>query len=287
MKILYRSIFLLSISILLWNCSENPEIPMAGELPAMDLFDQSYGNETNQLFDIFLPQGRSRENTPLIIYIHGGGWIDGSKEEFLQFRQSFQREFPDYAIASINYRLFDFLTGKNKFPTQENDVIAAVRSIQLQTVNWNISDQIILAGASAGGHLALLHSYKHQTIGNIKAVIAFFPPSDLVSLYTFNQITQLGLNALLGGNPQEQATAYLESSPSNFIQEAVVPTIFFHGSSDTVVPVWQSDLFADKLNSVSARFEYKRIENQGHGFNDPTYSQAFKDAASFLERNLE
>lgn len=287
MKKLYKSIFLLSFSILLWNCSENTESPLVGELPAIDLFDQSYGNETNQLFDLFLPKGRTRENTPLIIYIHGGGWIDGSKEEFLLFRQSFQREFPDYAIASINYRLFDFLTGSNKFPTQENDVIAAVRSIQSQTANWNISDQIILAGASAGGHLALLHSYKHQTIGNIKAVIAFFPPSDLVSLYTFNQITQLGLNALLGGNPEEKASAYFDSSPSNFIREEVVPTIFFHGTSDTVVPVWQSDLFADKLDEVSARYEYKRIENQGHGFSDPTYSQAFKDAAGFLDRNLK
>lgn len=287
MKNYYRSFFLLSFSLLLWNCSENIESPLVGELPAMDLFDQSYGNETNQLFDLFLPQGRTRENTPLIIYIHGGGWIDGSKEEFLQFKQSFQREFPDYAIASINYRLFDFVTGNNKFPTQENDVIAAVRSIQLQTVDWDISDQIILAGASAGGHLALLHSYKHQTIGNIKAVIAFFPPTNLTTLYTFNQITQLGLNALLGGNPQEKESAYLASSPSNFIRGSVVPTIFFHGTSDTVVPVWQSDLFAEDLNSVSAQFEYKRIENQGHGFNDLTYSQAFKDAASFLERVLE
>jgi acetyl esterase/lipase len=287
MRLFQRIILTLFASLYLWSCSDTAENPIEGELPAVDIFDQSYGTLPNQLFDIFLPQGRSIESTPLLIYIHGGGWIDGSKEEFLQFRKIFQKEFPDYAIAAINYRLFNFLTGANRFPTQENDVIAAVRFLQAKTADWNISDQIILAGASAGGHLALLHAYKHQPIGNIKAVIALFPPTDLVSFHSFNLITQLGLNGLLNGNPQDQAFAYMDSSPSSFVRAAVVPTIFFHGTIDIVVPVWQSDIFAEKLEGVSARYEYKRIENQGHGFTEETYAQAFKDAAVFLEKNLK
>jgi acetyl esterase/lipase len=287
MRLFQRIILILFASLYLWSCSDTAENPIEGELPAVDIFDQSYGTLPNQLFDIFLPQGRSIESTPLLIYIHGGGWINGSKEEFLLFRQAFQKEFPDYAIAAINYRLFNFITGANRFPTQENDVIAAVRVLQSKTADWNISDQIVLAGASAGGHLALLHAYKHQPIGNVKAVIALFPPTDLVSFHSFSLITQLGLNGLLNGTPQDQAFAYMDSSPSSFVRAAVVPTIFFHGTTDTVVPVWQSDMFAEKLKGVSARYEYKRIENQGHGFTEETYEQAFKDAAIFLEKNLK
>jgi len=287
MRLFQRIILILFASLYLWSCNDTAENPIEGELPAVDIFDQSYGTLPNQLFDIFLPQGRSIESTPLLIYIHGGGWIDGSKEEFLQFRKTFQKQFPDYAIAAINYRLFNFITGVNRFPTQENDVIAVVRFLQSKTADWDISDQIILAGASAGGHLALLHAYKHQPIGNIKAVIALFPPTDLVSFHSFNLITQLGLNGLLNGNPQQQAFTYMDSSPSSFVRAAVVPTIFFHGTTDTVVPVSQSDMFAEKLKGVSARYEYKRIENQGHGFTEETYAQAFKDAAIFLEKNLK
>lgn len=287
MRLFQRIILILFASLYLWSCSDTAENPIKAELPAVDIFDQSYGTLPNQLFDIFLPQGRSIESTPLLIYIHGGGWINGSKEEFLQFRKTFQEEFPDYAIAAINYRLFNIITGANRFPTQENDVITVVRFLQSKTADWNISDQIILAGASAGGHLALLHAYKHQPIGNIKAVIALFPPTDLVSFHSFNLITQLGLNGLLNGTPQDQAFAYMDSSPSSFVRAAVVPTIFFHGTTDTVVPVWQSDMFAEKLKGVSARYEYKRIENQGHGFTEETYAQAFKDAAVFLEKNLK
>lgn len=284
----YRSIFLfllvLGFSV---SCSRDSDMTPDGPMVARDILNEAYGAETRQNLDVFLPAGRSTESTPLLIYIHGGGWIDGSKEEFLQFKEALQVSFPDYAFVAINYRLFDFATNANRFPTQENDVIKAINYIKSKTNEWDISNQLILAGASAGGHLALLHGYKHQQIGNIKAVIAFFPPTDLASLYSFNLLTQLGLNGLLNGSPQDRSTAYLESSPSNYVRAAVVPTIIFHGTSDTVVPVWQSDIFTEKLKGASAIYEYKRIENQGHGFTEQTYLQSFKDAAAFIQKNLK
>jgi len=284
----YRSVFLyLFILGFFASCNSDTDPVADGPMVAREIFNDAYGTDTRQVLDVFLPAGRSTEATPLLIYIHGGGWIEGSKEEFLQFKEAIRISFPEYAFVAINYRLFDFNTNANRFPTQENDVIKAINYIQSKTKEWDVSDQLILAGASAGGHLALLHSYKHQPIGNIKAVISFFPPTDLASLYSFSLFTQLGLNGLLGGTPQDRPNEYLESSPSNYVRTAVVPTIIFHGTSDTVVPIWQSDVFSEKLKGASAKYEYKRIENQGHGFTDQTYTQAFKDAAEFLQKNLK
>lgn len=283
----FQSIFLylLVLGFLASCTNESDSVPDA--MVAREILNEAYGTDNRQVLDVFLPAGRSTQRTPLLIYIHGGAWIDGSKEEFLQFKNAIRVSFPNYAFVAINYRLFNFNTASNRFPTQENDVIQAINYIVNKTQEWDISDQIILAGASAGGHLALLHGYKHQQIGNIKAVIAFFPPTDLASLYNFNTLTQIGLNGLLNGSPQDRPSAYQESSPSNYVTADVAPTIIFHGTSDTVVPIMQSDVFAGKLKEVAAKYEYKRIENQGHGFTQETYMQSFRDASDFLLKNLK
>lgn len=282
----YKFIFILILGFSA-SCSPDSDSLPDGPMVSRDLLNESYGIDTRQMLDVFLPADRSTQTTPILLYIHSGGWIDGNKEEFLQFKEAIKVSFPGYAFVAINYRLFNFNTNANRFPTQENDVIQAINYIKSKTKEWDVSDQLILAGASSGGHLALLHAYKHQPVGNILAVIAFFPPTDLPSLYGFNLQTQFGLNGLLGGSPQDQPKAYLESSPSNYVRSSVVPTIIFHGTTDTIVPIWQSDFFAGRLKEVSAKYEYRRIENQGHDFTAQTYSQAFKDAATFVHANLK
>ncbi|MCS5491211.1 alpha/beta hydrolase [Algoriphagus limi] len=268
--------------LIISSCSSNDDPIPDGPLPALELFDNSYGQDARQVMDVFLPAGRSLENTPIMIYIHGGAWIDGSKEEFLQFKTAFEQALPDFAFVAINYRLFDFITNSNRFPTQENDVIAAVQHVLANRVSWNVSDELYLAGASAGGHLALLHAYKHQEVGDIQAVMALFPPTDLTSLYDFNFLTQSGLTALLNGSPQTNPDAYFQSSPVNFIKPSSPPTAFFHGTVDTVVPISQSDLLAAKLQEEGVIYEYQIFEGQGHGFNPATYAAIISDISAFI-----
>jgi len=61
------------------------------------------------------------------------------------------------------------------------------------------------------------------------------------------------------------------------------------GPQNTVVPVLQSDIFYRKIKKkYLLNMNYKRIENQGHGFTDQTYSQAFKDAGqTFFRKKFE
>lgn len=269
----------------IFGCNSNndpqPDTPVA----ALELTNQKYGSGSEQQIDVFLPEGRNLTNTPLILYIHGGGWIQGSKEEFLPFKSSMNTLLPGYAFASINYSLFDVTSFENPFPTQENDVIDAIEYIEGMRVEWDIEGGLILVGASAGGHLALLHAYKHQAIGNIQSVVALFPPSDLADLFTFNEATSSLLSVLLEGTPVSNPSLYNESSPINYIDSNTIPTMVFHGDMDEIVPVSQSDNLAQELQDSEVTYEYQKIPGQIHGFTPDAYPAVLTAAAQFIQKN--
>lgn len=268
----------LALLLLFSACSTDPEPDFS---IAKELINEQYGTDSKQTMDVYLPAGRSTTDTPLLIYIHGGAWIDGDKSEFLQVKPILEKEFPGYAFVSINYRLFDFATGRNGILDQEQDVIAAIKAIEQRLPEWNISDDLILSGASAGGHLALLHALKNNT-SYLKGVIAFFPPTDLTELHKFNNLTALGLNALLGGTAATAAQNYQRASPTNFVDPADVPSIFFHGDVDTVVPISQSELLKNALQSKGVRHEFVKVTGQGHGFTDATNRELIAKAKAFI-----
>ncbi|SIO08702.1 Acetyl esterase/lipase [Algoriphagus halophilus] len=277
-----RFLVALAIPLLFFSCSSDSDDPVLEPIVAMDIYDEPYGSDEDNSMDIFLPEGRTKESTPVFVYIHGGAWNSGDKSEILAFRTLLEYSFPGYAIVSLNYSLYDLGNGSGQFPAQENDIIDAINYIASKTDDWNVSDELILAGASAGGHLALLHSYKHPEIGNIQAVMALFPPTDLISLYDFNTLTQQGLQLLLDGTPENKETAYLESSPINYVSSTSVPTVFFHGTEDVVVPISQSELLESKLKEAGVSYYYEAIPGQGHGFGLSTYPIIIQKAADFI-----
>lgn len=261
-------------------CSTDPDTD-PDFLMAKDLLNEPYGSEPKQNLDVYLPAGRTQADTPLLIYIHGGGWIDGDKSEFLQVKTILESEFPGYAFVSLNYRLYDFATGRNGISDQEKDIINAFNYIESQLSAWNISDNFVISGASAGGHLALLHAYKNNT-SDLKAAVVFFPPTDLIELFPFNNFTSLGLTALLGGTPSTARAAYLASSPVSHVDPKDVPTIFFHGNLDTVVPISQSQLLEQTLKNAGVRHQFTLVEGQGHGFTPQTNITLLKEAKAFI-----
>ena len=281
-KPLFTSSFLLLFisSILLFSCSIDQEKD-SDLLPALEISNASYGSDARQKMDVYLPAGRSVEETPVLIYIHGGAWIDGDKSEFLQVKPLVEQIFPGYAMISFNYRLYDFVSKQNRFPAQEEDVKAALLYIRSKLAKWNLSDKIILSGASAGGHLALLHGLKNRE-SDIKGLIAFFPPTDLTSLFGFNNLTSLGLTEIMGGTPMTAPANYQNSSPVNFASSDDPPIIFFHGETDQVVPISQSERLETTLKNTQIRHQFIRVPNQGHGFTAETNASLLRQAKSFF-----
>ena len=275
----------LYLIIFIFGCDPKDDPQPDTPIAALELTNLAYGSGSQQQIDVFLPEGRNLANTPLILYVHGGGWIQGSKEEFLPFKSSMNTLLPGFAFASINYSLFEVSSLENPFPTQENDVIEAIEYIESMKGEWDIEGGLILVGASAGGHLALLHAYKHQAIGNIKSVVALFPPSDLTDLFKFNEATSSLLSVLLEGTPTSNPILYNESSPINYIDSNTIPTMVFHGDMDEIVPVSQSDNLAQKLQEYGVTYKYQKIPGQIHGFTPDAYPAVLTAAAQFIQEN--
>jgi acetyl esterase/lipase len=266
-------------------CSPKEKTPLTA-LPASTLQNVSYGKDSLQKMDIHLPEGRSAEVTKSLVLIHGGGWNGGSKNDFRSYIDSFRKRMPDYAVFNIDYRL---VSSGNLFPSQENDVKAAIDFITSKADEFQISkNHLVLLGASAGGHLALLHTYKAKD-PRIKAVIDFFGPTDLTTMYRrpWHPMVPYALQMITGTTPDVNIEIYKQSSPVNFITAASAPTLIFHGEKDQIVDISQSKLLQQKLEKAGVDHELVVYAGERHGWYGSTLSRSFDKITLFLENNVK
>ncbi len=283
MKTFFLALF--SLCIINTSCTHD-DVP-GSDIPASTQLNVAYGSNPLQKLDIYLPTNRSTSSTKLLVMIHGGAWSSGDKSEFNPFVDTFKRRFPDYAVANINYRLAS--NGSNLFPTQENDVKAAIEFIYDKRNEYGISDKLVLLGTSAGGHLAMLHSYKYTSPVKVKAVVDFFGPSDMTAMYNNPALLappQL-IAGVVGGTPATHAALYQSSSPINFINAQTAPTIILQGGLDPLVQPSQSTAVRDKLSDNGVANQYVFYPTGGHGnWDAATFTDAFNKIQNFLQVNV-
>ena len=196
--------------------------------------------------------------------VHGGAWVSGDKSDFAAFIPVLQQRFPGYAIANVNYKLAT--TTDNHFPTQENDMKAALDFLVQKATDYQLSQNFILLGASAGGHMALLQAYKYSS-PKVLAVVDFFGPTNMTDLYNFyssNPPEQGLFQLLMNGTPQSNPSLYQQSSPINFVTNQSCPTIIFHGNADVVVPFSESVDLKNELSSAGVANQMITYPNVGH-----------------------
>lgn len=252
------------------------------QLQAQTYLNVSYGSDTAQRMDIYLPAGRSIDSTKVLIAVHGGAWISGDKSDLTPYVPSLQQRLPGWAIFNINYRLASSTNG-NVFPAQENDMQAAMDFIVSKYPEYKFNkDKLVLLGESAGGHMVLLQAYKH-TSPKIKAVVDFFGPTDMVDLYnSFTLPNQLLMQQLMAGSPTSNATIYQQSSPINFVSSQSPPTIILHGGMDGLVPIAESTALKTKLQNNGVKVQMFIYPTEGHGWVGPNLDDSFNKIAAFL-----
>jgi len=123
--------------------------------------DVSYGSGPNQRLDFW--QAKSDKPTPLIINIHGGGWLHGPREPFSRGDQHYLNQ--GISVAHITYT---FTTAK-PLPAPVHDAARALQFLRSKAKEWNIDPKrVIVTGFSAGGCSALWLA-THDDLANPKA----------------------------------------------------------------------------------------------------------------------
>ena len=273
-------------SIVLLFASCNPEALTPNSKESIAYTNVEFGSDAKQKMDIYLPAGRSVNTTKTIVAIHGGGWTGGDKSEMTVIVDSLKRRLPNYAFINLNYRLAANNT-INVFPAQENDVKTAVELYLSKSALYEISKDIIVVGASAGAHLAMLHSYKNDPDKHVKAVVDFFGPADLVAEWNEGLLLQLVLVAATGKTYTQDPAIYTQTSPVNFINSQSPPTIALQGGMDFIVTPAQTNILIAKLNKMNVPNQLVFYPTDGHGFSPANNIDALNKILSFISKYVD
>ncbi|HMN32648.1 MAG: alpha/beta hydrolase [Chitinophagaceae bacterium] len=250
----------------------------------------SYGDNSKQNMDIYLPKNRNVDSTKLVVVIHGGAWSGGDKGDMNDAVTRLRKKWPQVAVANINYRLAN---GSSIIYNQiMQDINMAVQFLASNSAEYQISKQMGMLGASAGAHLGLLYAYQYNDSNFVKAVSDVFGPSYFADWSYYNSF-----NIFLGGNVKDvmknfageywNTSLYQSLSPYHVVSVAnYKPTIIFHGDVDLIVPLYQSQYFNSKLDSLGVSKEYYQYPGQGHGFNDFYMNDCIEKSVSFFKTNL-
>jgi len=246
----------------------------AGRKTLRDLAYVENGHERQRL-DLYLPAS-GEGPFPLIIWIHGGGWQNGSKDGCPPARLGFVER--GYAVASLNYRL----SGHAPFPAQIEDCKAAIRWLRAHAATYRIDpDHFGVWGSSAGGHLVALlgtsGDFKEFDVGEnldvssrVQAVCDYFGPTDFEAFVATPGYGRHGSDGspevkLLGGPMQQNLDKARKAAPVTHVSADDPPFLIVHGDKDPVVPIGQSQLLFDALKKAGCSVQFHTIHGAAHG----------------------
>ena len=182
-----RFFTLLSIAVLFISaCSEEEATKPITSLSEEVKFDVSYGENPQQVYDLYLPEGRTAEKTKVLILIHGGGWVEGDKNDMDEYIPLLKQKHPNHALVNINYVLAN-PPSIPAFPNQFLDLKKVINKLTEESEPLQILPEFGLIGTSAGAHIALQYDYVYDTNDQIKMVCDIVGPTDFTDpFYTNN-----------------------------------------------------------------------------------------------------
>jgi acetyl esterase/lipase len=248
--------------------------------------------------DLFVPP--SDRPLPLIIWVHGGGWTEGSKDDDVE---ALPLAWHGFAVASVDYRLTD----QAVFPAQLHDVKAAVRFLRANAGRFGLDPNRFGAwGESAGGHLAALlgtTSVHGELEGNegvtgvssrVQAVFDWYGPTDLLQRPAQTSPGGYDPNApgstdsrLLGGPASRNPEKARQANPITYVTRGVPPFLIVHGDADSLVPIGQSRLLVQALKRVDTPVQFIVVKGGQHGGDDYFGGDIYEAVQSFFERYVK
>jgi len=231
--------------------------------------------------DVFLPP-LEEKNRPAVLFIHGGGWIEGDRSQLRGYGILLARL--GFVCMCNSYRL----SNESIWPAQIQDVNCAIRYLRANATDLGLDpDRIGVSGNSAGGHLSLMAAAtnydqifegeggNNEVSSEIKAVCAIYPPTTIRQLEMVNPLENAFL-MLMGKEAKKED--YDKASPLNYVTEDYPPCMLIHGSTDSVVRLKDSTKFYEKLIEFNRPASLHIFSEEEHAFDGkPDYGRAIAD----------
>ncbi len=235
-------------------------------------------NDSEIKLDLYLPRNRQKSK-PTILFIHGGGWVEGRKEQDVLLILPYLAM--GWSVVNVEYRL-----AKNSLaPAAVEDTRCALRWVYNHAADYKFdTSKIVLTGFSAGGHLALItgmlpenSEFDHgcPTDNSVRWTKGIEPPMKVAAIVNWFGITDLndiltGANAKhyaiewFGSLPNRQALAQ-QISPLSNVRSDTPPIMTIHGDSDDLVPYSQAVNLKNALDKAGVDNQLMTIKGGKHG----------------------
>lgn len=246
--------------------SQNNTTPINNITTQKDLIlrDVKYGTDARNTMNVLVPKGSTRD-TPFVLFMHGGAWVTGDKNDVALVQLALGAN--GIASAAINYR---YASDTLHYPELMSDVNSAVNYIVDHGKDWGVNtDKIAIGGISAGAHMALLYGYHYDQGNHISSIISMAGPVDMTNVDFLNAAALLklidGANKMVGATyvfAKPVPSQFKDASPIQYVKN--VPTLIIHGTGDIIVPYTQAELLNTTLNQKGFTHELMTIPGANH-----------------------
>lgn len=242
--------------------------------------------------NVAFPEKLSTKPRPVVLLIHGGGFISGNKND--KDRQILKLSKLGFVAASAMYRL----APEYKYPDAINDVKLAIRFLKSKAKAYHLDpERIIVSGSSAGSYLAVMvgvtgNSNTFNDYGlypdfssSVRAVTAQSAPIGDFRLLKYAQ--RPTVKRLLPCVYTNEQSVLAAMSPITYLDVNDPPFFLSHGDEDPIVPVEMSREFASELKKIGHDFEYFEVKGGTHHFGRSAPEQAkivFSNYLKFLSK---
>ena len=224
----------------------------------------AYDSYPETKLDILKPKNATGKR-PGVLFIHGGGWVGGSKENVVA-NFCLPYVLKGFVVANVEYRLAKAALA----PAAVTDVLKAAEWFQKNAEKYGVDPKkIIVSGDSAGGHLALM-------VGLAPKQANLGPPAKVAAVINFYGITDV-MDVLEGQNMKAYAVGWIPDSmadrrevarrvsPQSWVRKKLPPTLTIHGGEDPTVPYEHGVTLVRMMRELDNDAELYSITKGKHG----------------------
>lgn len=227
---------------------------------------------------------------PTLIFIHGGGWVNGTKEQSLMAVMPWFEM--GWNVVNVEYRL-----GKVALaPAAVEDCLCALRYIAAQAKTYDIdTTRLVVTGESAGGHLALTTGMIPESAGldrqcpgaplpKVAAIIDWYGIVDVNDLLDGDNRKSYAVQ-WLGSLPNRDEVAR-RVSPMTYVRPGLPPVLAIQGDADPTVPYQHSVRLTAALTKAGVANQLVTIPGGKHGgFTPDERTRIYVAIREFLAKN--